>query len=83
MACSLIADRKVSTAILVNRAELIAQWRERINQYLDIDSEFNRLAEERVRQVIRTGQRLPLPFMTLWIPRSLCWNVCTAGGCER
>lgn len=45
MACSLIADRKVSTAILVNRAELIAQWRERINQYLDIDSEFNRLAE--------------------------------------
>lgn len=37
IACALIADRAVATAILVNRAELLAQWRERLTQYLSID----------------------------------------------
>ncbi|HJF15388.1 MAG TPA: DEAD/DEAH box helicase [Enteractinococcus helveticum] len=38
MACALIAERQVATAILVNRAELIHQWRERLTSYLDIDT---------------------------------------------
>ncbi|BAU95917.1 helicase [Corynebacterium suranareeae] len=39
MACALIAHRKVSTAVLVNRAELISQWRDRLSQYLDVEPE--------------------------------------------
>ncbi|OAV51174.1 hypothetical protein A6F49_02480 [Enteractinococcus helveticum] len=37
MACALIAERQVATAILVNRSELIHQWRERLMSFLDID----------------------------------------------
>jgi len=38
MACAVIAERQVTTAILVNRAELIHQWRERLTAFLDIDN---------------------------------------------
>jgi superfamily II DNA or RNA helicase len=37
MACALIAERAVPTVILVNRAELLVQWRERLTQFLSID----------------------------------------------
>lgn len=63
MACSLIADRKVSTAILVNRAELVTQWRERISQYLDIDPEL-------IGQV-GAGQRKPTGIIDLITLQSL------------
>lgn len=36
MACALIAERGVPTAILVNRAELLQQWRTRLVQFLSI-----------------------------------------------
>ena len=36
MACALIAERATPTAILVNRAELLAQWRERLQQFLGL-----------------------------------------------
>lgn len=37
IACALIAARAVPTAILVNRAELLVQWRERLTQFLSIE----------------------------------------------
>lgn len=37
MGCALIAERHVPTAILVNRAELLHQWRERLTTFLDIE----------------------------------------------
>ena len=37
MACALIAARKVPTAIIVNRAELVTQWRTRLTEFLDIE----------------------------------------------
>jgi superfamily II DNA or RNA helicase len=37
MACATIAERAVSTAIIVNRAELATQWRERLTEFLDIN----------------------------------------------
>jgi len=36
-ACATIAERGVSTAIVVNRAELATQWRERLTEFLEID----------------------------------------------
>ena len=36
MAASIIARRKVSTLILVHRAELLQQWRERLFTFLDL-----------------------------------------------
>ncbi|QDQ21009.1 TOTE conflict system archaeo-eukaryotic primase domain-containing protein [Corynebacterium glutamicum] len=39
MACALIANRKIPTAVIVNRAELISQWRDRLAQYLSIDAD--------------------------------------------
>lgn len=36
MACKLIADRKVSTLILVHRQPLLDQWKERISSFLKI-----------------------------------------------
>ncbi|NJL24809.1 MAG: DEAD/DEAH box helicase family protein [Calothrix sp. SM1_5_4] len=36
MACKLIADRKVSTLILVQRQPLLEQWKERISSFLKI-----------------------------------------------
>lgn len=63
MACSLIADRKVSTVVLVNRAELITQWRERISQYLDIDPDL-------IGQV-GAGQRKPTGIIDLITVQSL------------
>lgn len=36
MACKLIADRKVSTLVLVHRQPLLDQWKERISTFLDI-----------------------------------------------
>jgi superfamily II DNA or RNA helicase len=36
MACRLIADRKVSTLILVHRQPLLEQWKERISSFLKI-----------------------------------------------
>ncbi len=35
-ACNLIADRKVSTLILVHRQPLLEQWKERISSFLKI-----------------------------------------------
>ncbi|XPP27753.1 MAG: TOTE conflict system archaeo-eukaryotic primase domain-containing protein [Leucobacter sp.] len=37
IACALIAEKQVPTAILVNRAELLVQWRERLTQFLSIE----------------------------------------------
>jgi len=34
MACALIARHRVPTAIIVNRADLLAQWRDRLNTFL-------------------------------------------------
>jgi superfamily II DNA or RNA helicase len=36
IACALIAERSTPTAILVNRTELITQWRERLQQFLGL-----------------------------------------------
>jgi superfamily II DNA or RNA helicase len=36
MACAHIAERATPTAILVNRAELLAQWRDRLKQFLGL-----------------------------------------------
>lgn len=36
IACALIAERATPTAILVNRAELLQQWRTRLTQFLSI-----------------------------------------------
>lgn len=36
MACALIAERATPTVILVNRAELLAQWRDRLQQFLGL-----------------------------------------------
>ena len=36
MACAMIAERKVSTLILVHRGQLLDQWKERISQFLEI-----------------------------------------------
>jgi superfamily II DNA or RNA helicase len=38
MGCALIAQRKVSTLILVHRQPLLEQWKDRLTQFLDIDS---------------------------------------------
>lgn len=37
IACALIAERSTPTAILVNRAELLVQWRERLAQFLSVE----------------------------------------------
>lgn len=37
IACALIAERAMPTAILINRAELLHQWRERLKQFLGLD----------------------------------------------
>ncbi|WP_146069130.1 DEAD/DEAH box helicase [Cryobacterium sp. M23] len=37
IACALIAERGLPTAVIVNRAELVEQWRERLGQFLDVD----------------------------------------------
>lgn len=37
--CSLIAERQVNTLILVDKAELMNQWIERLNEFLAIDEE--------------------------------------------
>lgn len=37
IACAMIAERRVPTAIVVNRSELAAQWRDRLTQYLDLE----------------------------------------------
>ncbi len=37
MACALIAARASPTAVLVNRAELLQQWRARLTEFLSID----------------------------------------------
>ena len=39
IACALIAERSVATAILVNRAELLHQWRDRLTTFLDIEDQ--------------------------------------------
>ncbi len=39
MACRMIAERAVPTAIIVNRSELAIQWRERLCQFLDIPAD--------------------------------------------
>jgi superfamily II DNA or RNA helicase len=36
MACALIAHHSLPTAVIVNRAELLAQWRERLTTFLDL-----------------------------------------------
>ncbi len=36
MACALIAHHRLPTAIIVNRADLLAQWRERLAFFLDL-----------------------------------------------
>ncbi|MBE1588207.1 DEAD/DEAH box helicase family protein [Nonomuraea angiospora] len=38
MACALIAWHQVPTAIIVNRAELLDQWKERLTTFLDLDA---------------------------------------------
>lgn len=40
MACSVIGSRQVPTAVIVNRAELINQWRARLSEFLGIDDKF-------------------------------------------
>lgn len=37
MACALISRHRVPTAIIVNRAELLDQWKERLTTFLDLD----------------------------------------------
>lgn len=37
VACALIAERKVPTAILVNNTQLLGQWRESLEKFLGID----------------------------------------------
>lgn len=37
MGCALIAERKVSTLILVHRQPLLDQWKERLSEFLEID----------------------------------------------
>lgn len=37
IACALIAHRRVPSAILVNRADLVVQWRERLQQFLSLE----------------------------------------------
>lgn len=37
MACALIAAHDTPTAIIVNRAELLTQWHERLSTFLDLD----------------------------------------------
>ena len=37
MACALIAHHRQPTAIIVNKAELLVQWRERLNSFLELD----------------------------------------------
>ncbi|MEU1276653.1 DEAD/DEAH box helicase family protein [Streptomyces sp. NPDC005799] len=36
MACALIAHHRTPTAVIVNRAELLAQWKERLAGFLDL-----------------------------------------------
>ncbi|MGW4095028.1 DEAD/DEAH box helicase [Nocardia sp. NPDC004750] len=36
MACALIAHYQVPTVVIVNRAELLTQWRERLAEFLDL-----------------------------------------------
>jgi hypothetical protein len=38
MACALLAHHAVPTAIVVNKAELLTQWRTRLHQFLDLDA---------------------------------------------
>lgn len=38
IACALIAERGLPTAVIVNRTELVEQWRERLGQFLDVDA---------------------------------------------
>lgn len=48
MACALIAQRGVSTAVIVNRAELVNQWRERLTEFLDLpESDIGQLGSGR------------------------------------
>lgn len=48
MACALIAARETSTAILVNRAELLQQWRVRLTEFLTIsDKQIGQLGNGR------------------------------------
>jgi superfamily II DNA or RNA helicase len=51
VACALVAERQVPTAILVNRAELIHQWRERLASFLDIsDHQIGQLGNGRKKR---------------------------------
>ncbi len=48
MACALIAERSTPTAILVNRAELLQQWRDRLTRFLDVtDKQLGQLGNGR------------------------------------
>jgi superfamily II DNA or RNA helicase len=48
MACALIAERATPTAILVNRAELLQQWRDRLTQFLSLtDKQLGQLGSGR------------------------------------
>ena len=44
--CDMIAKRRLSTLILVDRADLMNQWLKRLEEFLDIDEELNRRANE-------------------------------------
>ncbi|HEY5880189.1 MAG TPA: DEAD/DEAH box helicase [Nakamurella sp.] len=48
MACALIAERATPTAILVNRAELLQQWRDRLTRFLSLtDKQLGQLGSGR------------------------------------
>ena len=54
---ALIAEKKVSTLVLVHRSQLMAQWKERLEQFLTIREELPLLPKRRGRQKQREIRR--------------------------
>lgn len=50
---ALIAEKKVSTLILVNRTQLLAQWKERLSQFLTVNETLPEQPKKRGRQKVR------------------------------
>ena len=50
LAAALIADKKTNTLILVHRKQLLDQWKERLEEFLDIQEELPNLPKRRGRK---------------------------------
>jgi len=78
IAARLIAERKTSTLILTHRQQLLSQWMEKLDQFLDIDEELPEVPKKRGRKPwqgiigqIGAGKERPSGIIDVAIMQSL------------